>query len=561
MSKLLQQQYPRFSRSYTEFIASLGDVSLPSIGTHIEPKLRQLADAYDTEVVTLQLLIVGEPTPSWCQHLANYFCLDPAQTAIDFRKAIDTTWNGLPFRLQFVSLIQASVRPVGVYPGHLAFIAFVDTTDATAENLAVVQLWARRFAWVCVLHDQPTTLPIWPNADRFLSVSYSTYKADSPRFWETPLFASQVAIVHTYNSLLTIDSIHEALNQLTGQAERATRLNKLLNQAGSGSARGGVESDPFSTLKAFMQQKLPQFEKDALDQLDAYFMPGTGRYWTDINPTIDSLTELETVQRAKTNLLRIDQNAINLFMKHVRRVIQRNLTQAFEPIRKGFETLEKELNDLATSKKLPPVSLFFTHLTENQLQPILDSAVRIDRAYEASINRKGFYEYAMAVRRYQMMFFMFASTFGVAATIRTHLEVMIPLSLALMSYGIYSIRKTVMQERAEVQERELEKAHDTLREESRRISGEVQSRWRRQLSEYFKGQQTGLLRQLDDIAVAYQQQRVAEADDEQRRLRRVTQRYESLEKQLYTLTQALRNWQRNQQTIKNELRSAYLALR
>jgi hypothetical protein len=227
----------------------------------------------------------------------------------------------------------------------------------------------------------------------------------------------------------------------------------------------------------------------------------------------------------------------------------------------ALNSLEKEVVRTCQQKGVPVVSLFMNYLNDKELSLTLDSSIRIERPYEAAVQRKGFYEYFMAVRKYQMIFLMFISLFGIGSYIRRQPKIMITATLILTAFGAYTLRKTVKQERQEQTDKEVERAREMLRDETKRMSSETLQRWRKQLSDYFKTLNVQIMRQIDESTQIYQQRRQVQMEDEKRTFQRISQGFDVVEKQLSGFQRSQDMWIRNQQRLKAELKSEFLRIR
>ena len=248
-------------------------------------------------------------------------------------------------------------------------------------------------------------------------------------------------------------------------------------------------------LKAQVGKYFTDYEKGVKTKIEDITRPQTGLLWNEFEDRVNSLDKLDKIDKAKMTEVRISKEFEVDFLG----TIYKRLYSYFSNDLKSLSDLYKEISsNFETELKQIGITLlpyYFNHLTDRAITKILDSSVRIDRPYKNETPRKGAYEYFMAVRRYQIVFIMLFSTFGVA--LASFKQYMIPITIVLLAIGGYLVWKSVTEEREDTAAKELERAKESLRTEYKRILSESQREWMTTLSDHQKEQLTHLVNSLE----------------------------------------------------------------
>ena len=568
-----KQYYIRFKNSYDEHVAIVRELPVGQVSSHIEPKLHELLNDFEGNEILTKVLIIGEIEKDFLVKLSKGLgCLNLVTELKDLKeslKPIPISFEIDKFTIQAAFYTEKSCifNYEGLFEGQLGIVAFASAGAIIPQNLALVKEVFAQHAWIWMLKEKEVKVPSFSFRDDSLSCEWANYGDEATvlsNALKRPDFLSKLAVSHTYNAFLTL----ETLNQLTGkfvkQSEKFNRTQRLSLPVGAGnlsSTKVNWENDPFYQVKNGVQQQLGLLEKRIQDSMERFFLPATGEFWGKIHPSIDTLRELDTTEKAKSNVLRIDDKVQEAFLNLNRRVLSQQFKSVMRLVNDAVNSLEKDMAQTCRQKEIPTISLYVSPLNDKELPLTLDSTVRMERSYEATVQRKGFYEYFMAVRKYQMLFLMLVSLFGIGSFIRRQPQIMITASLILTAFGAYTLRKTVSQERQEQTEKEVERARENLREETKRIANETLQRWRKQLSDYFKTLNTQVIRQIDEAASNYQQRKQAQQEDVKRTFQRISQNLDANDKLLASFQRNQDMWLRNVQRLKSELKSEFSKIR
>jgi hypothetical protein len=567
-----KQYYSRFKNSFDEQLTLVRELPISQVKNHIEPKLHDLANEYEGDEILIKILVIGNFNEIFLKKLSTllniYLTADEQLNLQQSARPLKVGYelDGLTIHAVFYSEKSLLFNYEGLFEGHLGIVTFGEEADINAKNLELVKhiFGQHGYLWLC--KDQAAkSMPVTCRDDILATdwIDYEGETATLSQYLKRPDFLQKLAITQTYNSLLTIDTLSQATTRFVRQTEKQNRIQKLSLpvQNTSYGSKTNIETDVYGQIKNSVQQQLSLLEKRVQDSFELFVLPGTGAFWAKVFPAIDTLNDLETIEKAKTNILKINDKVQETYLAYTRKVLSDQFVGAMRLTNDALNSLEKEVVRTCQQKGVPVVSLFMNYLNDKELSLTLDSSIRIERPYEAAVQRKGFYEYFMAVRKYQMIFLMFISLFGIGSYIRRQPKIMITATLILTAFGAYTLRKTVKQERQEQTDKEVERAREMLRDETKRMSSETLQRWRKQLSDYFKTLNVQIMRQIDESTQIYQQRRQVQMEDEKRTFQRISQGFDVVEKQLSGFQRSQDMWIRNQQRLKAELKSEFLRIR
>lgn len=250
-------------------------------------------------------------------------------------------------------------------------------------------------------------------------------------------------------------------------------------------SKSSRDSDGIRELKQRISSVGTEFETGIQNRHDELFKPNIGVLWNKYQERAEELVELKEEKQAKKTISTIDDEFIEAYLGELRMDIRSELTtdvlmidDMLKDIRRD---IQKAYNERGISSQLPqqPISL------RESLDRSLDIAVRIDRPYRGESSKSGFYEYMMAIRRYQMIFWMMASSFGLSFGPGMR-EIMLPISIILLSVGGYFVVTGTKKERADTKEKELMRAKESLFSETKRMFNEVQRDWMSRIKDTIK---------------------------------------------------------------------------
>jgi hypothetical protein len=100
---------------------------------------------------------------------------------------------------------------------------------------------------------------------------------------------------------------------------------------------------------------------------------------------------------------------------------------------------------------------------------------------------------------------------------------MIPITIVLLSIGGYYVYKSVIEEREDIADKELERAKESLRTEYKRILSEAQREWVSTLNDHIKEQLTHLVNSMEKQVKDFYQKKSALQSEQKQLINRQSQ--------------------------------------
>lgn len=381
-----------------------------------------------------------------------------------------------------------------------------------------------------------------------------------PTLFEDKAFQEKIYIAFNYSCVSAMDSLLSVFNLAMEQEERNLKAKRVLNQQQViklQSDSGSSLQDVLAQLKTFTNQQLNQVEKGVLQSMEDAVRPQIGSFTKEVEALVDELESLDEEKGSKQTRLYIPDNIQRSFQESVSRFFQTMGQENLVILRDTLKGLEEEIEKILAQHELPAVSFNVRYLTDQPLQQIMMSAVRWERPYEGSLGRKGPYEYFMAMRKYQMIVFMLASSLGLSFLRNLRLY-MIPVTILLLGVGGYNVYRSVEKERADNDSKELDKAKDSLKNEAKRIGSEVVRQWGKVIADHIKQQNHQILQTLESHLKEVGRKKDADLDEQKKRSQRQTQSLDSMERKYSNIQRGKETVYRGIMRSKSDIKQAFI---
>jgi len=287
-------------------------------------------------------------------------------------------------------------------------------------------------------------------------------------------------------------------------------------------------------LKTTLTEKANKFEKAVQTRHEDLFKPQIGTLWSYAQEKSEELDDLTEEKKAKKTATAIDEEFLESFLEDIRHELENELSTdmvMFDDLLKDFhDEVKKAMEQNGMKSNVPELQR--SELT-NELNRSLDIAIRIDRPYSGEATTTGFYEYLMAIRRYQMIFFMMASSFGLSFKSGLK-EIMLPLTIILLSVGGYFVITGAQKERLENKKKELKKAQDALFAECKRIFNDVQRDWYTRVRDELRLKVNEMTSSSEKILKSHSTDKMSEFHEKKETVQAKVKELESTEKSIVT---------------------------
>ena len=341
--------------------------------------------------------------------------------------------------------------------------------------------------------------------------------------------------------VLHADAVAKALESLAAiaglafaQEARDIRAKRTLAQQRSPatSARApAAQSDLMGGVRTRLHRVFTDFARGLDDRFVTAITAPSAGFWQDLEKTLESIDRIEQEVRVKTVATRLPAESEAVWLEMVRSALRRHGVADLSAMRDMLRVEGQEVEKAVAQAGGPPVVVQFQALTDERLDRVLNQYVASQRTYHGELPKPGFFEYLTIARRYQMVVFMFLSAFGLSF-LRTYREFMIPAAILLLSLGGLQVAQSVRRERVESIEKELEKIKELLRNESKRIVGDVNRAWTGALSQHLADQLPVVLGGIEATVRDYFARQANESAEERQRLQRQLQAFETAERRL-----------------------------
>jgi hypothetical protein len=352
----------------------------------------------------------------------------------------------------------------------------------------------------------------------------------------SPPWAGVVDVLRAQSAIYAVDSIADAFSMaLTKELQAMKAKRALFQQRGQKLQQNPANfsaNERLVEIRGLMQRQLSDFNQGAGEAAMRLIAPQIGTLSKGIEEEVKELDSLEEEPRMRTMLLKIPEDFQDQLREYLWQAFSDHFRTALLSMRDLFALITNEVEDVLSAANGPPIVLNFQYISDQQIQNILETTIVFQRTYRGELPRPGFFEYLMMARKSQTVLFMIFSAFGLSF-LRRYREFMLPLSIILLSFGaIYAVQR-VKKERAEMMEKEIDKAKEALEAESRRIIGEVQRSFLVLINQHLAAQNQNVLSQMDSALRDFQNRTSAQALDEKQKLQRQLQGLDVSEKKLY----------------------------
>ena len=375
---------------------------------------------------------------------------------------------------------------------------------------------------------------------------------------EHPEFLHKMHNLVHYNALNSIESLYNVFSMLLEQENRQlTGRKATIGQPGAkhGGGSAGSMGETILKLRNELTEQMGMLEKGLADGFENYLRPQTGKLSQVTERLLADLPELAQSEKTKTISLHIPEQYVNFFLDGVFAEIHKFCEDQLITIRDAFKLTQQDLERRIERDGLPQVPFNFKPLTDKQLSVIMNSSVRIDKIYEGVLPKQGPMEYFNALKSYQAMLYLFASSLGLSYFEKAR-YITIPAAIVLIGICIYYIHKSVVQEYREAGEKEYLKAKENLTNEVKRMGGEIARQWNKEVSDHIKMQLTQVGTTIDYTLKEFGSKKQHEADDEKRRIEKLSQSFEAQEKKIAAGLKAKESFHRNFIRVRADLRQS-----
>ena len=275
----------------------------------------------------------------------------------------------------------------------------------------------------------------------------------------------------------------------------------------------GNAGEIIGEVRGYIQKQFDNFQKESANRMQSAIGQFDGSLSQEIEASIKAFNQFEYEKKPKTLIVRVPAETQNHLLSRAKEVLSEAGRADLVAMGETFRRAQEEVEKLVEAKSGPPTVVHFNYLPDHELTNLVERSIGIQRPYSGTLPRRGPMDYFMAARRYQMVFFMMFSAFGLSF-VRSYRQVMVPMTVLLLSFGLLNVVNSTRKQEKETEELELEKARELLRAELRRSMNEVDKSWSSAMSSHLSSQQSIALERIEATVNTYFEGASRKAADE-----------------------------------------------
>jgi hypothetical protein len=341
------------------------------------------------------------------------------------------------------------------------------------------------------------------------------------------------ALLRTYAALYGVETAAEAHKLVVEQEVRTIRVKRATAQQKTAKLQlGGTNlAEVVADIRVRIQRTLADFEKSVQEGVAELFLPQIGSLSQLVEGRLSEIVDLDRTIGEKSIQLRLLPTDEAELLRLIGEGIRNRAYTDLRSFRDVLELISSDVDRTLASAGAPPVTLRHSQVPDSRVNRVLDSAVRFDRSYRGELPKEGLQEYLQQSRKYQGLLLTIVSATG-ASFIPGVRQYTAGLSVLLLVVGIISVKRSLPKERAENLAREVEKARDLLRGESKRIFSEAERGWTSAISDALRDEQATVLLQFEAAVREGQSRKNTEMTEERGRVQRAMEGLQHAEGQL-----------------------------
>jgi hypothetical protein len=359
-------------------------------------------------------------------------------------------------------------------------------------------------------------------------------------------------------ALFTLDKLNQSYQLLVEQAIRELGAQQILtNQQENkleGSSNKDTSGDVLSDLKVQLDKHHKNFEKGIRSKLENAIRPEVGDLWLQLEEIVEDIDHLEKKASGKKSELAIPEENTDELLTCIQSYVQQTFTTDLNIMGSQFDVIEEEIENEIKKANAEHLPINFKHMSADIINTMLVSTVRFDQPYRSEVTNRGFYDYFMAIRRYQMVFFMIIGVAGGGSALKTKAEIMIPLTIILLSVAGYFVSKSVKQERKASEEKELEKAKKAMRSAYKKMVTEANKIWVSKLNDHLKTELKETTRSIEKHLKSHIKGQKNELSTQKQKVKRQMKSLSEKEKELNGYIKESETLRRNIRQIRNSIK-------
>jgi hypothetical protein len=376
----------------------------------------------------------------------------------------------------------------------------------------------------------------------------------------TPEAKTKLVQRSAYNTIKPLLSITKEAIQ---KEQKLVSTRKIVN----GQLGGVLKKDEYqSNISDIMSQAKSQFlswnsdaEKNIKSKYDELNKPLTGKYSINISDWSQELKEVEKediAEKSERWATYISKDFLKDYENKVKSQLQGDFANDYNALLSSADSSLGKINFILSQKGIADqnnkIQIDYGRFPDPE--KTLTNYVAFSRLYSGEMVKKGAVEYFIALREYTGLIMvvtgLLAPLYMIAAisqnsfmkSMSVGLRIAIGvITLIMIVYGYFDLRKRIPRRRKEEQERELRRAKENLVTEGKRMSNDSSKDWQANLSLWLREIQNQFVFQLDKLAKEFSLQQQQKLNDEKQKLQRMNQGLDNNSKRINNAEKLMEN--------------------
>lgn len=303
--------------------------------------------------------------------------------------------------------------------------------------------------------------------------------------------------------LNSIKPLFNFLTDIFNSENRTVNTRKLLNNQNTQITRkeeqGANLMDFTNNLRQNIQKQVTDLEKTFRTKYDELNKPNVGHFSERVDFYANDLKDFEKetlAEKSEKIATKINDAVVEEFVANMKNDITKELRKDEKFIKSSMEDLLKRVNIQLQSKNVPTIEMREVEIPFPAKEKVVHSYCYMSKKYAGELVKPGLNEYFVSLRDY-IGVIMVATSLLMPLTIIAGLESDLDgewgvffkkfgkyirfstasITIMLIVYGVYDLRKRIPRKRIEEFKREITKAREVLFQEGKRMCNETSRDW------------------------------------------------------------------------------------
>lgn len=334
---------------------------------------------------------------------------------------------------------------------------------------------------------------------------------------ESAIDAASMEKIKKLAYLNSIRPLFSFLDEILASENKAANTRKLLNIQNSNITRKEEQTlnnnELTGNLRKLIQKSTQELEKSYKIKYEDLNKPNTGRFSIVAEERCNLLKDFERkvlAEKSEKYETSIPKYFLDNFVNDIASTIKTELGKDEAFIKSSFENLLAQINIQLKNRGINTLDSGSIYPPFPEKENTIHSFCYMSKTYTGEMVKKGAIEYLVALKDYTGLMVVLggvlaplsivatASDTGIFKYVSTWTKILTGLiSLLMVLYGIYDLRKRIPKKRIEELEKELNKAKDILQQEAKRMFNDCSGDWLADISNWLSDTSQNISQQIE----------------------------------------------------------------